>query len=79
MMEGILLHYRTHYKKMTIQNMSKIYKWTFTAKEVQMTNKHMRRYSASFIITEIKIQRKKEDTIFTYQLAKLKKLVKGHG
>lgn len=44
-----------------------------------MTNKHMKRYSASFIITEIKIQRKKEDTIFTYQLAKLKELVKGHG
>ena len=57
MIEGIFPYYRTHYKKMTIQKMSKICKGTVTAKEVQMTNKHMKGYPASFLIREIKIQK----------------------
>lgn len=76
--EGIFPYYRTHYKKMTIQKMSKIRKWTFTAKEVQMTNAPLKRYSASFIIKEIKMQ-KKIQHFYLSACQILKKLVNAHG
>lgn len=55
--KDILPYYNSH-KKMTKYGKQARHVKSFTASEVQLTNKHMKRYSASFIIEEVKIQRK---------------------